>query len=374
MFAGYQQFDSFKIWTFWLRMNREAEVSPDQFTFSSVFSGLATGSSLTNGLQAHAQVVKHGFCHDICVGNSLVEMYLKNRNLHGGFKAFDEMPERDVASWTQMAAGFLNCGEPSEALVLIKKMKKAGICPNKFTLATELNACASLASLEEGKKAHGFRVKLGDEVDLCVDNALLDMYSKCGSMKDAWSVFCSMRERSIISWTTIIMGFAHNGLAREALEAYEKMISANVSPNYITFICLLYACSKGGFVDEGLNYFKAMVDDYGIDPGEDHYCCMVDLLGKAGRLTEAEGLILGMPFKPSALVWQTLLASCRFHGEMEIGRRAAEQVLALDKRDPSTYVLISNILAKSSNWDGAERVRELMEQSEVKRVPGSSWM
>lgn len=372
MIAGCLQFDCVKVWDLWRQMNLEG-VNPDEYTFSSVLTGLATSSSLSNGLQVHAQLVKYGFRDDICVGNSLLHMYIKNRNLADGYKVFNELLQPDVAAWTQMASGCLHCGQPSEALEIIKLMKAAGICPNKFTLATELNACASLASLEQGKKVHGFRIKLGIEVDECVHNALIDMYSKCGSMKDACSVFCSMRERSVISWTTIIMGFAQNGFALEAIEAFEHMISSNAKPNYITLICVLYACSQGGFVDIGWNYFTSMVKDYGILPGEDHYCCMVDLLGKAGKLTEAENLILGMPFEPSALVWQTLLGACRLHGELEMGKRAAENVLAIEKKDPSTYVLLSNMLAKSSNWDGVRRVRELMEYGEVKRVPGSSW-
>ncbi|KAH0451655.1 hypothetical protein IEQ34_018954 [Dendrobium chrysotoxum] len=372
MIAGYLQFDCTKVWDLWLQMNLEG-VSPDEYTFSSVLTGLATSLSLNNGLKVHAQLVKYGFNDEICVGNSLLHMYIKNQNLADGFKVFNQMPEKDVAAWTQMASGCLNCGQPSEAIEMIKLMKAAGISPNKFTLATELNACASLASLEQGKKVHGFRIKLGVEVDECVDNTLVDMYSKCGSMKDACSVFWLMRERSVISWTTVIMGFAQNGFALEAIEVFEHMISSNAKPNYITLICVLYACSQGGFVDEGWNYFISMVNDYGIWPEEDHYCCMVDLLGKAGKLREAENLILGMPFQPSALVWQTLLGACRLHGELEIGKRAAENVLAIEKKDPSTYVLLSNMLAKTRNWDGVKRVRELMECSEVKRVPGSSW-
>ncbi|XP_020587011.1 pentatricopeptide repeat-containing protein At4g33170-like isoform X1 [Phalaenopsis equestris] len=372
MIAGYLQFDCVKVWDLWRQMNLEG-VSPDEYTFSSVLTGLATSSSLINGLQVHAELVKHGFREDICAGNSLLHMYIKNRTLTDGFKVFEEMPHRDVAAWTQMASGCLHCGQPSEAIEIIKLMKAAGICPNKFTLATELNACASLASLEQGKKAHGFRIKLGVEVDECVDNALIDMYSKCGSMKDACSVFWFMKARSVISWTTVIMGFAQNGFAFEAIEAFEHMISSNEMPNYITLICVLHACSQGGFVDEGWKYFTSMVNDYGVYPGEDHYCCMVDLLGKAGKLREAEELILGMPFRPGTLVWQTLLGACGLHGEVEIGKRAAENVLAAEKKDPSTYVLLSNMLAKASNWDGVRSVRELMQCGEVERIAGSSW-
>ncbi|XP_008811007.1 pentatricopeptide repeat-containing protein At4g33170 [Phoenix dactylifera] len=372
MIAGYLQFSYSEVWGFWCRMIEEG-VNPDEFSFSSVLTGLAATSSLRLGVQVHAQLVKYGVGDDACVGNSLVDMYLKNRDLVGGFKAFNDMPERDVVAWTHMAAGCLHCGEPGKALEITYQMKLAGIKPNKFTLSTTFTACSSLASLEEGKKGHGFRIKLGVEIDECVDNALIDMYARCGSMDCAWGVFRSMKERSVITWTTMIMGFAQNGLAREALEVFDQMILEHVEPNYITFICALYACSQGGFIGEGWKYFDSMTCDHNIDPGEDHYACMVDLLGKAGKIAEAEALIMSMPFRPGVLVWQTLLGACRLHGDVETGKRAAEQALALEK-DPSTYVLLSNMFANTDNWDGVGRIRELMEDREVKKVPGTSWI
>lgn len=373
MIAGYLQFSYSGIWSFWCRMNREG-VRPDHFTFATVLTGLAALSSMKYGLQVHAQLVKYGHGDEICVGNALVDMYLKNRDLIEGAKAFKEMPHRDVVSWTQMAGGCLQCGQPAKALRVVEEMKLMGVRPNKFTLATALNACSSLASLDEGKKAHGLRIKLGCDVDACVDNALIDMYAKCGCMDGASRVFRSMCDRSVVSWTTMIMGFAQNGLARKALNTFETMKLENAELNYITFICVLYACSQGGFIDEGWRYFLSMTRDHGITPGEDHYACMVDLLGRAGKIGEAEALILSMPFQPGVLVWQTLLGACRIHGDMEIGRRAAEQALTLDKQDPSTYVLLSNMYADSSNWAGVGRLRELMENREVKKMPGCSWI
>lgn len=374
MIAGYLQLSYSDVWGFWCRMNREA-VQPDEFTFSSILTGLAETASLRHGLQVHAQLVKYGHGDDTCVGNSLADMYLKNQSLPDGLKAFDEMPHRDVVSWTQMASGCVQCGDPASALRVLKGMMLAGVKPNRFTLATAFNACSSLVSLEEGRKTHALRIKLGeDAADLCVDNALIDMYVKCGCMEGAMAVFRSMRGRSVISWTTMIMGFAQNGLPREALGAFKEMISERVEPNYITFICVLYACSQGGLVEEGWEYLGSMARDHGVEPGEDHYACMVGLLGRAGRIAEAEALIESMPFRAGALVWQTLLAACRAHGDAETGKRAAERALAQDREDPSTYVLLSNIFAHLRDWNGVGRVRGLMESSEVEKVPGCSWI
>ncbi|KAJ0963945.1 hypothetical protein J5N97_029067 [Dioscorea zingiberensis] len=373
MISGYLQFGSSDVWGFWCRMNREG-VNPDEFSFSSVLTGLAKASIFMAGDQVHGQLVKSGFGDDVCVGNALVDMYLKNQSPVDALKVFDEMPQRDVVSWTEMASGCLLSGQPSKAIELVQRMKLAGIKPNKFTLATMFNACANLVSLEEGKKGHGFRIKLGVEIDECVDNALVDMYAKCGTMDYAWRVFQSMKARSVISWTTVIMGFALNGLARKALKAFDEMISDRIEPNEITLTCVLYACCQGGYVDEGLKYFEAMQHKHRIVPREDHYVCMVDLLSRAGRIAEAEAFILNAPFKLGVRVWQTLLGACRVYGDLPTGERAAKEAIALDKQDPSTYLLLSNMFANSCNWDGVRRVRELMENWQVKKVPGSSWI
>ncbi|KAK3026909.1 hypothetical protein RJ639_041093 [Escallonia herrerae] len=373
MMAGYLQFSYAEVPGFLCRMNSEG-VTPDFFTFASALTALAALSDLEMGVQVHARAVKSGHGKEMCVGNSLVDMYLKNQRLADGFRAFDEIPWRDVQAWTQMAAGCLSCGEPSKALGVIGEMREMDVKPNKFTLATALNACANMASLEEGKKVHGLRVKLGDDADVCVDNALLDMYAKCGCMDGALGVFKSMKDRSVVTWTAMVIGYAQNGHAKEALEIFSRMRLDRVEPNYITFICVLYACSVGGFVDEAKKYFSSMTDVYGMHPTEDHYACMVNLLGRQGRTKEAEELILEMPFQPGLLVWQTLLGACELHGDVETAMRAAEHALKLDNKNPATYVLLSNMFAGKSNWDGVGMCRELMESRELKKIPGSSWI
>ena len=372
--AGLAQFCCGEVPGFWRRMCCEG-VKPDSFAFSGVLAGLAAlGDGTGMGMQVHGQLVKCGHGDEVCVGNSLVDMYLKSGSLEEGIRTFDEMAERNVCTWNQMAAGCLNCGKPGKALEFINEMRKTGVRMNKFTLATALTACANLASLEEGKKAHGLRIKLENDVDVCVDNALLDMYAKCGSMDDALQVFGTMEAPSVVSWTTMIMGFAQNGQERKALEIFDEMRAEDKAPNYITFICVLYACSQGGLINEGWEYFSSMEQDHGISPGEDHYACMVDMLGRAGRIKEAYELIRRMPFQAGVMVWQTLLGACRVHGDVETGLIAAKQALSLDKDDSSTYVVLSNMFADGRNWKGVGSLRELMETRDVKKMPGSSWI
>ncbi|XP_047962626.1 putative pentatricopeptide repeat-containing protein At3g15130 [Salvia hispanica] len=373
LFDGFLKFGCDSIPSFWRRMLFEG-VKPDAFTFATVLTGLAELSALETGLQVHSLLVKSGHGRERCVGNALVDMYLKSGRLNQGFLAFDEIPSKDVCSWTQIATGCLNCGDPTEALRVIGSMRRAGVRPNKFTLATGINACASLSSLDEGLKLQALVAKLGDEVDVCVENALLDLYAKGGQMDGAVRVFVSMRERTVVSWTTMIMGFAQNGEAEEALNVFEEMRAEGERPNHITLVSLLYACSQGGFIERGLTYFSSMTEEFGIVPSEDHYVCVVNLLGRVGRIREAEELILRIPFEPSAVVWQTLLGACRLHGDVETARRAAKGALAADRDDPSTYVLMSNTFADFEDWGSAKTLREWLEIRDIKKMPGTSWV
>uniref|UniRef100_A0A0A9A724 Pentatricopeptide repeat-containing protein n=1 Tax=Arundo donax TaxID=35708 RepID=A0A0A9A724_ARUDO len=372
LLAGFARHWCVQGWILWRRMVREV-VGADGFSFSTVLSGFAASASLASGLQVHAQLVKSGFGDDVYVGNSLVEMYMKNKCLADGTRAFTEVRRRDVVSWTEMAAGYLHCGEPAKAIGVLSDMMLDGVMPNNFTFATAVNACANLTNLDEGRKVHGYVIRLGDDSDIGVKNALIDMYAKCGSVSCAYKVFQSMQQRQVISWTAMIMGFARNGRAREALEVFDDMLLKGIAPNYVTLICVLYACGQGGFVDEGWIYFNAMADKFGVEPVEDHYACMVDLLGRAGHIEEAEELISRMPFRPGVLVWQALLAGCHLHGNEAAGRRAAEHALALEKNDPSTYMLLSGMLAGRHNWEDARRARGLMTDTEVMKLPGSTW-
>lgn len=373
IFDGFLNFRCNYIPNFWHRMIVEG-VKPDAFTFATVLTGLADLSNLETGLKVHAFLIKSGHGSERCASNSLVHMYLKCEKLNSGFAAFEESPSKDVYSWTQIATGCLNCGQAMGALKVMERMRSAGIWPNKFTLATGLNACASLSSLNEGRKIHALAAKLRDEVDVCVQNALLDMYAKSGRMDCAVKVFASMREVTVVSWTTMIMGYAQNGEAEEALKTFEEMVLRGENPNHITLICVLYACSQGGFIERGLNYFSSMRQEYGIIPIEDHYVCVVNLLGRVGRIKEAEELIRRVPFEASAILWQTLLGACRLHGDVETAKRAAEGALAVDGDDPSTYVLLSNTFADFEDWGSARILRKWLENRDIKKMPGSSWL
>lgn len=185
--------------------------------------------------------------------------------------------------------------------------------------------------------------------------------------------FDIITERDVVAWTAMIVGHAQHGEGDKALELFEQMQSEGIKPNHITFVGVLSACSHVGLINEGWQYFEFMNRDHSIVPTVDHYACMVDILGRAGRQDEAENLINQMPFKPNALVWRTLLGTCRIHGKMELGKRAAERILELEPDDDATYVLLSNMNASVGDWDNVTKIRKMMTERGIKKKVGQSW-
>ena len=232
-----------------------------------------------------------------------------------------------------------------------------------------LKPCRNLAI---GKKIHEHIISSRTEWNVKLQTSLLNMYSKCGSMDDARSVFDSMEVRDVISWNAMIGGYAQNGNGKEALELFKQMEQEGIQPNNVTFVVILNACSHAGLVDEALHYFNVMKDRYQIVPDVIHYNCLVDTLSRAGRLEEAENLIRTMK-QPNVVTWMALLGACRWNSDIERAERAAENALKLDPQDASVYVLLANIYAVAGRWDDEKEVRLRMERNGIKKIPGQTY-
>eukprot|EP01018_Ginkgo_biloba_P022102 Gb_10152 [translate_table: standard] len=350
------------------------DIIPNPYTFASVFSACANLAALAHGQQVHANVIKTGFESYNSVQTGLVSMYAKCRKIEDAHKVFDKMSEQSVVSWTAMISGYAQNGYGEEALALFCQMQHTGTKPNQFTLASALMACAILAGLEQGKQVHCHILKTGLESNIFVGSALVDMYAKCGSIDDARIAFNKISEWDIVSWNAMIVGYAQNGFGKETFQLFEEMQHAGMKPDHITFVGVLSACSHMGLLNEGRYFFDSMNHDYDITPTMGHYACMVDLLGRAGHLAEAEDLICGMPLKADAVIWRTLLGACRVHGNVDIGKHAAERVIELEPENVATYVLLSNIYAAAGRWDDVAKVRSMMKDRRVKKEPGLSWI
>lgn len=346
----------------------------DHVSYVAVLGHCASTKELLLGCQVHAQALKRRLEQNVYVGSALVDMYGKCDCARDAHSAFEVLPEKNVVSWTAVMTAYTQNERFEDALQLFLDLEIEGVRPNEFTYAVALNSCAGLAALKNGNALSASAMKTGHWGALSVCNALMNMYSKSGSIHDAWRVFLSMPWRDVVSWNSVIIGYAHHGLAREAMCVFHDMLLAEIVPSYVTFVGVLLACAQLGLVDEGLYYLNIMMKEMGIKPGREHYTCMVGLLCRAGRLDEAEQFILSNCIGTDVVAWKSLLSSCQVYKNYGLGHRVAEQILQLKPNDVGTYVLLSNMYAKANRWDGVVKVRKLMRERGVRKEPGVSWI
>ncbi|XP_068666625.1 pentatricopeptide repeat-containing protein At3g49170, chloroplastic [Aristolochia californica] len=356
-----------------LDMN-EGSVCPNHFTFSSLLKACANLSDVNMGVQIYAHVVKLGLAAVNFVGNSFVGMYARSGRMEEARKAFDLLLEKSLVSYDVLVDGYIKNLRSDEAFGVFHQIQNESAGISAFTFASLLSAAASISALGKGQQLHARILKTSLELDRGVSNSLISMYSRCGAIDDACQVFNNMDDRNVISWTSMITGFAKHGYARRALDLFSEMVASETKPNDVTYIAVLSACSHVGMVAEGWNHFNSMHRVHGITPKMEHYACMVDLLGRSGFLKEAHEFVAAMPYEADALVWRTLLGACRVHGDMNLGEIAAKRILELDNLDPSAYVLLSNLYASRNQWDEVAKIRKTMKERQLTKEGGSSWI
>lgn len=298
--------------------------------------------------------------------------YAKSGEFDAARRLFDGMPSRDIASWNALISGYEQNGRPKDALALLTELERADVKPDQVTLVAGLSACSQLGALETGCWIHKLIRKNNFQLNYHLTTSLIDMYSKCGELEMAVQVFESADERDVFVWSAMIAGFSMYGRGKDALDIFLQMQEAKVTPNRVTFTNVLCACSHAGLVEQGRLYLSQMLPLYGIAPDVEHYGCMVDILGRAGLLDEAQDLIESMPMPPSASTWGALLGACVVHKNVELGERACRHLLELEPRNDGAYVLLSNLYAKSGKWDHVARLRNLMKGRGLKKEPGCS--
>uniref|UniRef100_A0A1D1YFZ6 Pentatricopeptide repeat-containing protein At5g66520 n=1 Tax=Anthurium amnicola TaxID=1678845 RepID=A0A1D1YFZ6_9ARAE len=376
---------------------------PNNYTFSFALRACLDLSALTDGRKLHAQIVKigwepydfvqnglihmyascgcidsarkvfdHSLSRDVISWTAMVHGYAKSGQIEEARRLFDRMPARNAVSWSAMITGYVQIELFQEALVLFNEMQLAGVHPNHAGIVGALTACAFLGALDQGRWIHSYVERNKLELDRILGTALIDMYAKCGCIETAWQVFCQMPERDVFAYTSMISGFSNHGLSRKAIELFAKMQNDDVKPNEVTLISVLTACSRMGLVAEGKNFFENMSSAYGIQPGLEHYGCLVDLLGRAGLLGEATRVVREMPMKPDSYVLGALLNACRVRGEVELAKETVESLEDLGLDHGGVYVLLSNIYASANRWHYVAGVRKGMEYKKVRKVPGCS--
>lgn len=413
----------------------ELNLAPNNFTFTFLFQGCSNCFAFDLGKQFHGVSVKNSLHRDVfvrnsairfysvCGGvgearrvfdesfeldivswNSMLDGYVRNGLVEDALKMFDEMPKRNdvslntvlgglvkygfwddaykmflsmprrsLVSWVVMISGSTRDGRPKEALALFREMLSLKQVPNSAILVSVLSACSQLGTLHFGFWVHTYIQQRHLMMDSILSAALVDMYGKCGSFELAMQVFAASKKKCVSTYTAAISGLAMNGRSREALRLFERMKNEGIYPDGVSFVAVLSACSYEGWVDEGFRYFNSMLDVHGIRPELEHYTCMVDLLGRAGMLKEADNFIASMPIEPDSAVWGALLGACRVHRNAEMGQRVGKFLMQSDQNHDGRYIVLSNIYAESMRVEDAEEVRKTMRKRKIKkRVPGCS--
>ncbi|CAL5384824.1 unnamed protein product [Camellia sinensis] len=383
-------------------------IKHDEFTYTSVLSACANAGLFLHGKQVHAYILRmeklsqdvslsvnnalitlYWKCgkvdearlifssmptRDLVSWNAILSAYVNAGRINEARSFFTEMPERNLLTWTVMISGLAQNGFGEEGLKLFSQMKLEGLKPCDYAFAGAITSCAALAALEHGRQLHAQLVRFGFDSSLSAGNALITMYARCGVVEAAHCVFLTMPYADSVSWNAMIAALGQHGHGAQALEHFEQMLKENILPDRITFLTVLSTCSHAGLVKQGRNYFNSMHKLYGISPGEDHYARLIDLLCRAGKISEAKDVVQTMPFEPGAPIWEALLSGCRIHGNMDVGIEAAERLFELMPQHDGTYILLSNMYANVGRWDSVAKVRKLMRDRGVKKEPGCSWV
>ncbi|XP_068653468.1 pentatricopeptide repeat-containing protein At1g08070, chloroplastic [Aristolochia californica] len=377
MISGYAQsglfVDSLRFFAVMLR----AKVKPNESTMVSVLSACAQLGCIELGNCLRSWIMSQGLHSNLRLTNALIDMYSKCGVLETARSLFDSISLRDQISWNVMIGGYTHTNHHKEALALFRQMQLSDVEPNEVTCLNVLPAVAYSGALDLGKWIHIYVDRsicqsnsCGDPTSVALYTSLIHMYAKCGSIESAEQVFDAIKVKSLSCWNAMISGLAMHGYADAALRLFSTMCDVGISPDDITFVGILSACSHAGLVESGRQYFYSMIQDYKIEPKVEHYGCMIDLLGRAGLFDEAHDLIQRMEMKPDGAIWGSLLGACQVHGNVELAELVASHLLELEPENPGVYALLSNIYGRAGRWEDVARVRTHLNDKGMKKEPG----
>ncbi|KAL3500638.1 hypothetical protein ACH5RR_039731 [Cinchona calisaya] len=400
MIGGYSRMGCGEQVLLLFRDMKERGVRPDGFTVMYLLSVCSQNCDLELGKFVHCNVVVNGIGVDVHVQNALLDVYAKCGDLNAAQTLFDRMVHRNVVSWTSlltayakhgclevakdifsrmpvknvvswnsMISSYVREGHSQEALDLFFKMCKSEVKPDETTLVGVLSASCQLGDLVMGNKIHDYIRSNNIKCSVTLYNALVDMFSKCGSLVKAFDLFLEIPEKNIVSWNVMIGALAFHGIGHKAVQLFEEMQACGKWPDKITFIGLLSACCHSGLTDIGWYYFDKMSSIYGVPREIEHYVCMVDILGRGGFLDKAVKLIGRMPMKPDTAIWGALLGACRIHRNLTVAKQVLKQLLELEPYSSGCglYVLVSNIYSEAQRWGEMKNIRKLMNDHGIKR-------
>ncbi|KAK7398983.1 hypothetical protein VNO78_10158 [Psophocarpus tetragonolobus] len=349
-------------------------VLPDCYTLPIVLKAVCQTFHVQLGKLLHSIAVKIGLQSNEYCETGFISFYFKAGEFGSARMVFGENSDPKLGSWNALIGGLSQAALPRDALTMFLHMRRCGFAPDGVTMVSVISACGNIGNLSLALQLHTcvFQAEAAERTDILVLNSLIDMYGKCGRMDLAHKVFAMMEERNVSSWTSMIVGYGMHGHVKEALGCFWRMREAGVRPNYVTFIGVLSACVHGGAVQEGRFYFDMMKNVYGITPQLQHYGCMVDLLGRAGLLDDARRMVEEMPMKPNSVVWGSLMGACEKYGNVDMAEWVAKHLQELEPWNDGVYVVLSNIYADRSLWKEVERIRSVMKEGRLAKIPAYS--
>ncbi|XP_057952960.1 pentatricopeptide repeat-containing protein At5g39350-like [Malania oleifera] len=349
-------------------------IRPNSVTVASLLSACASLRAPKHGRCLHGWAIKQKIETDVIVETALIDMYAKCSHVNLSFQVFMGTSKMRTVPWNAVLSGYIHNGLAREAIELFKQMLVESVDPNAATLNSLLPAYAILADMQQATNMHNYLIRSGFISSIEIATALIDIYSKCGNLEFAHKIFNGIpkTDKDIFLWSVIIASYGTHGNGKIAVSLFHDMVQSGVKPNAVTFTSVLHACSHAGLVDDGLSLFNLMLKDEQTHPHFDHYTCIIDLLGRAGRLDEAYGLIKTMPIKPNHAIWGALLGACVIHENVELGEVAANRLFKLEPENTGNYVLMAKIYAATGRWREAENVRHMMNEIGLRKAPAHS--
>lgn len=355
---------------------RDGRAQLDTVVLMHLISSCASLGDLKRGIQVHAQAVVCGFGSEPPLANSIITMYSKCADLDSLRTVFDQMTEKSLVSWTAVISGCVQNGCPREALNLVIKARlEENFSLDSIMLVSALTASSELAALEFCQQLHCYALEAGFSRYKSVQNSLISAYSKCGNVDLAHIVFKEIGYlQDIVSWNAIINGYGVNGHGETALALYHEMRKDGDNPDSATYQCILSACSHAGLVNDGLMIFNQMVEDNKIKPSQEHYGCVIDLLMRAGCLSDASWFAGKFLKEMGPDVWKALLSGCALHGNVVLAELAVKKVFEQGAGEPGQVVLLSNLYASVGRYQDAAALRLSMQNKSFIKNPGISFL
>ncbi|KAL5766732.1 hypothetical protein ACOSP7_017349 [Xanthoceras sorbifolium] len=353
-------------------------VDRDVASWTSMICGYCNTGKIEQAVVLFERMRLEGLEPNDFTWNAMIAGYARRGDTNGTFEIFSRMTAEglvpDLVTWNAVISGFAQSQRADEAFKLFREMIVSGVKPNLVTVTGLLPACGLTGSIRRGREIQGWIHRMGLDINVFVASALIDMYSKCGSVKDAKNVFDMIQVKNVASWNAMIGCYGKHGIFDASMELFEKMQEEGMQPNEVTFIAVLSACSHGDLVEKGLKIFRSMKETRGIEISKEHYACVVDMLCRSGRMMEAYELLIGMPIEITDSIAGAFFNGCKIHGRRDLANLMAEKILRMDLKKPGAFVTLSNIYAANGEWHQVEKLRNIMKEKNVHKKPGFSWV